>query len=153
MRFIQASEFIFAARFSCDDGWMLYGPSCYKIEIKYADWLTARGNCMNDHSANLIDIRSRGEQEFIQGKLADHDFWIGLHTRTGETRKWTWAVDETDLDYENWNTGEPNNMEGEENCVEMYLFGKWNDIRCINRLPYICKKRACKFNQSTIKQL
>uniref|UniRef100_A0A1I8HVV4 C-type lectin domain-containing protein n=1 Tax=Macrostomum lignano TaxID=282301 RepID=A0A1I8HVV4_9PLAT len=129
-------------RFSCDDGWMLHGPSCYKLEIKYADWLTARGNCRNDHSADLIDIRSRGEQEFIQGQLQDHDFWIGLHTRTSEDRRWMWTVDETPMDYNNWNEGEPNNLEGEENCAEMYLSGKWNDIRCVYRLPYICKKKA-----------
>ena len=50
-----------------------------------------------------------------------------------------------------WNTGEPNNYDGHENCVHMYaqgsLQGKWNDIRCnldskhVNRAPVaICQK-------------
>ena len=39
--------------------------------------------------------------------------------------------------------GEPNDVDGSENCVEI-MFGnfQWNDVHCNNRFQYICKKRG-----------
>ncbi|PAA81135.1 hypothetical protein BOX15_Mlig013028g3 [Macrostomum lignano] len=130
--------------FVCEQGWILYGSRCYKLESnKFVDWLTARANCQAFPGADLIDIRGRSEQEFIQKQLDPRrDYWIGLHTRSTEDRSWVWVVDNSPMDYQNWQKGEPNNLEKEENCVEMYTSGTWNDNRCTYRLSYICKVLA-----------
>ena len=45
-----------------------------------------------------------------------------------------------------WNTGEPNNVRGEENCLHLLISGKWNDINCADSFYYVCKlhSRKCK---------
>uniref|UniRef100_A0A8C3T258 C-type lectin domain-containing protein n=1 Tax=Chelydra serpentina TaxID=8475 RepID=A0A8C3T258_CHESE len=41
--------------------------------------------------------------------------------------------------YSNWQTGEPNNDNGVEDCVELYSSGKWNDKSCGERRLIVCE--------------
>ena len=46
------------------------------------------------------------------------------------------------LVYSNWASGEPNNkVKGgsQENCLEIYLYGNWNDILCSEERLVICE--------------
>ena len=51
-------------------------------------------------------------------------------------------VDNSTVDFVNWNSGEPNGN-GNENCVHMYAtgekIGKWNDRICSHKFGYICQ--------------
>ena len=53
--------------------------------------------------------------------------------------KLTW-LDGTKVDYLNWNKHEPSIGRGED-CAHLWMVfgGRWNDIYCTNRRPYICK--------------
>ncbi len=88
-------------------------------------------------------IKSEDQNDFIQSKLGSSNCWLGL-SRNGTG--WL-ASDGTNATYFNWNSGEPNNYGGNENAVQMYSFGKWNDINinatnaCIVEVP--CKVPAC----------
>ncbi|XP_075203423.1 mannose-binding protein A-like [Anomaloglossus baeobatrachus] len=42
------------------------------------------------------------------------------------------------ITYTNWKAGEPN-QQGDEDCVEMRLNGKWNDIQCQDKRLHICE--------------
>ncbi|XP_068111593.1 pulmonary surfactant-associated protein D-like [Hyperolius riggenbachi] len=42
------------------------------------------------------------------------------------------------IKYSNWDPGEPN-KDGEEDCVEMYTSGKWNDKKCNEPRLNICE--------------
>ncbi|XP_053548060.1 pulmonary surfactant-associated protein D isoform X2 [Bombina bombina] len=42
------------------------------------------------------------------------------------------------ISYNNWNTREPNN-DSDEDCVEMFTSGKWNDKNCEERRLIICE--------------
>ncbi|ELW61471.1 Pulmonary surfactant-associated protein D [Tupaia chinensis] len=43
------------------------------------------------------------------------------------------------LVYSNWQRGEPNNHGGEENCVEIFTSGKWNDQNCNKQRLVVCE--------------
>jgi hypothetical protein len=43
--------------------------------------------------------------------------------------------------YHNWNSGEPNNSSGNEDCAEVYdASGVWNDLACATAMPYVCER-------------
>ncbi|XP_003224877.1 collectin-10 [Anolis carolinensis] len=49
-------------------------------------------------------------------------------------------ADHTPLqDYSNWKEGEPQNVTGEEDCVEMLSTGKWNDTECHLTMYFVCE--------------
>ncbi|XP_078380290.1 neurocan core protein-like [Oculina patagonica] len=69
--------------------------------------------------------------------------WIGLNLKHGSFR-WT---DGTELRYRNWNVGEPNNFKGYEHCAEIFVNnGKWNDIPCWLKRPYVCEKGGLRIH-------
>ncbi|XP_042315904.1 pulmonary surfactant-associated protein D-like [Sceloporus undulatus] len=41
--------------------------------------------------------------------------------------------------YSNWQAGEPNNDKRQENCVELYSNGKWNDKSCGEKRLILCE--------------
>lgn len=51
--------------------------------------------------------------------------WLGASDAVSEGA-WTWVTGEA-WSWTNWNSGEPNNS-GNEDYVEMYTSGKWNDL-------------------------
>ena len=51
--------------------------------------------------------------------------------------------DGTAVNYTHWQSGEPNDSHGDEDCVEIYtggLAGYWNDDHCESEKYYICEK-------------
>ena len=61
---------------------------------------------------------------YSDSKLDNRGMWIGLSKRESGFG-WT---DGSALAYINWAAGEPNNWEGSnEDCVEMFSNGYWND--------------------------
>lgn len=50
--------------------------------------------------------------------------------------------DSSATDYTNWGTGQPNNLQGRQDCVSIYsrYSGYWNDDYCSSKHAYICKK-------------
>ena len=54
-------------------------------------------------------------------------------------REYVWT-DGTIFDFSNWNAGEPNDSNGNEDCMSMYVStGKWNDDKCTDAKPFLCK--------------
>ena len=41
----------------------------------------------------------------------------------------------------NWENDEPNNLDGNEDCVEVRKDGKWNDQNCLRLNGFICERR------------
>ena len=69
-------------------------------------------------------IKTAAQNAFIQSKLNGGNAWVGIF-RNGNG--WI-AADGSTPTYYNWNAGEPNNWGGNENAVQMYSSGLWNDI-------------------------
>ena len=79
----------------------------------------------------------------LQDPNALHDVWIG-GVRNGRSFRW---IDGSAFTYQNWNNGEPNDVGGNEDCIEFYshpkgqYHDKWNDRPCNGKSnAYLCKK-------------
>ncbi len=86
---------------------------------------------------NLVVIDDKAENEWITKTFGTStEFWIGLTDEVDEG-KWLW-VNDSDLLYKNWATGEPDNYKKTQHHVIMNKQaakgtqqpGKWNDVGC-----------------------
>lgn len=117
--------------------------------------LTDRGyqaeDSCTDQGGNLASIHSENYNQWITGLFNDisrgkanaedwEGFWVG-GSYTGLNWDWT---DGTVVSYTNWNPGEPNDfLNNNEDCLEVWVSGKWNDDNCMTKqLPFVCKKVA-----------
>ena len=78
-------------------------------------------------------------------------WWIGYHDRNAQWWEepgsgWTW-VDGSSSGYTNWNSGQPDDYWGNEDCGHMYgSSGQWNDLDCSrdnwygDYLYYVCEE-------------
>lgn len=83
------------------------------------------------YGANLISVQSATENACIVSELNTNGFggiiWIGFNDVASEGNH-VW-YDQSAVIYTNWNGGEPNNS-GNEDCVQIYPDGRWNDLDC-----------------------
>ncbi|XP_023264465.1 macrophage mannose receptor 1-like [Seriola lalandi dorsalis] len=130
----------------CLPFWVPYGRYCYYVynEQQGFSWPDSRHYCQSIR-AELVSIHSRAEVEFIRNLnyTKRHNVWIGL-TRD-RNFGWGWT-DRTSLGFLNWAPGEPNSAfhpgdVAEENCVEMYGDGRWNDNNCLQKRGFACRHR------------
>ncbi|KAA8584470.1 hypothetical protein FQN60_008255 [Etheostoma spectabile] len=130
----------------CLPFWVPYGRYCYYVYNgkQGFSWPDSLHYCQSA-KANLVSIHSRAEVEFLRNLnyTKYHNIWIGL-TRD-RNFGWGWT-DQTSLGFLNWAQGEPNaafhpGEVGEENCVEMYQDGQWNDNNCLQKRGFACRHR------------
>ena len=115
---------------------------------------SARDRC-KELEASLPTIRSAEENQFIYDQIRNvpgiskWGVWIDAYRQADG--KFAWG-DDTPLDghYTNWYGGEPNDVGGNEDCVQMYakegnlnFESYWNDLRCDYFMPdaaIMCQK-------------
>lgn len=81
-------------------------------------------------------ITSEAELSFV--KRFHSVSWLGL--KRGDGNKWIW-VDGTELQGPGfWQSGEPNNADDEEDCVEVSRSASaWNDVPCHREFSWVCE--------------
>lgn len=96
----------------------------------------SRKDC-RERQADLVIITTKAELDFVKKTYAIT--WIGLSDKQQEG-KWKW-VDGTDLVGGGfWQAGEPNNSDGNEDCVEVSRSASaWNDAPCDRRFAWVCE--------------
>uniref|UniRef100_A0A3B3X957 C-type lectin domain-containing protein n=1 Tax=Poecilia mexicana TaxID=48701 RepID=A0A3B3X957_9TELE len=77
--------------------------------------------------ANLASIHSSGEhiflKELVNSKKGSYQrTWVGGHDAVKEG-VWMWS-DGSKFDYTKWGSGEPNNVAGNEHCMEINIAGE-----------------------------
>ena len=119
----------------CPPNWVSGEVACYYVDnTRFRRMSDARNKC-KQMGGDIAIIRSGHENQFIFDLVNETPglpvwgAWIGL-TRTAD-RSFKW-VDGTPIGYNGWNSGEPNDTGGREDCVAMYrdIGGKWNDAPC-----------------------
>lgn len=123
----------------CGDGWITYGSGCYKITSR-TSYSAVRSQCQAA-GADLIVINDAAEDAFALAMvtpLAD-GFWIGYNDIASEGT-FTWVTGSST--YTNWDTGEPNNSGGNEDCVALWANqdGFWHDANCTWNAYGFCEK-------------
>ncbi|XP_065674683.1 uncharacterized protein LOC136091274 isoform X2 [Hydra vulgaris] len=146
-------------RFNCPNEWIGHGRYCYLFKEselqKTNKWSyeKARSLCQN-FGGDLLSIENEVENsfikdQFINGKIKSNRQWIGLKfIKTIQTKRIFEWVDNTNTTFMNWGHNEPNNLNGNENCVEIKSNG-WNDLSCETLLDgFFCKskvqEKSCK---------
>ncbi|XP_054637884.1 C-type lectin domain family 4 member M-like [Dunckerocampus dactyliophorus] len=122
----------------CPSHWVKFQEKCYYISKKgkTLSWQASRRDC-KDRGGDLVIITTRQEQNFV---TAYYDrIWIGL-SDSDQEGKWKWVNGE-ELDFKGfWQKGEPNDSDGDENCVEVSHSGRgWNDMPCHEQLSWVCE--------------
>jgi len=128
----------------CDPDWKYsFGDSCYYIEYgtstsQTRSWIEAQFSCQQ-RGGDLASYHSQEEIDEFNKRMDQnsHNLFIGL--ASDGFQGWTWS-DGSPVDYTNWGNGEPNGVNSEE-CAEMYPWdGTWNDVSCLEKRGFICKR-------------
>lgn len=69
--------------------------------------------------------------------------WLGA-TDIAKEGTWLSAEKNTTLTYENWYPGQPNNNDGNQNCLSLYepFNHTWCDEDCSELYQYICERKV-----------
>lgn len=125
--------------------WCLYQET-------YLDWFLARDVCIYK-GGNLVAVRDAAAHASLVAFLANQgasvaSAWIGLYAPGGPTTNqdlWLWnATGQTPV-FKAWYPGQPDNWQGGQGqCAQVYgqsmaQPGTWDDLACMNILPYICE--------------
>lgn len=103
----------------------------FKVFKETISWKDAQAKC-EMLGGTLAMPKDEDISNFIIGiakKYSLNGLWLGA-TDEEEEGNWKW-IDGTVMTYNNWNSGEPNNVGGAEHYLETYCQsnnGKWNDL-------------------------
>ena len=126
----------------------------YSSNGNWYNWDRSKKICKEQCRYDLVSIESREEWNFLNQIIQKEDtfeYFIGLRKDTS-IGVWRWLSDNSTVNASNrgdwpWAAGQPNNINDEENCAQMYgnysnNFGRYNDVRCsmpIPRAGFICE--------------
>jgi hypothetical protein len=117
--------------------WTAGNNHCYMRFNTTKTWEDARVDC-ESRGGYLATITYASEQTIVWSNVGATNAWIGLNDIVTEG---TWqSVTGSYWPYMHWDTGEPNNTGGNEDCVQFTATGAWNDATCTNTYGYICER-------------
>ena len=113
------------------------GGTCYSYFTSTGiNWADARLQCIA-RSSDIATITSLEENSLLLSLTSGSNCWIGINDRDNEGT-FIWA-DGTVSTYTRWNSGEPNDAGGNEDCTEIYSTSYWNDQQCTDSSScYLC---------------
>ncbi|KAL5014879.1 hypothetical protein ScPMuIL_009149 [Solemya velum] len=116
----------------------IVSDSCYFFSGKEKTFAKAEARCADkapSYGSHLVQIDNAGENQMIAGAITKTS-WIGAHLVSGS---WEWVGSGVAVTYNNWHSNEPNDHKDDEDCVQIYTDGFWNDQRCSKTIHYICE--------------
>ncbi|MBF0337229.1 MAG: VCBS repeat-containing protein [Nitrospirae bacterium] len=124
-------------------------------------WADAKANC-EKLGGYLATITSTDENKFLIDNLFsvtpnDKFCWLGATDAESEGT-WKWVTNEK-LEFTNWDSYQPDNYQGNENCLEYWppktqwnsgTEWKWNDSDCSNSKVSLCEWESPLPSQYTL---
>jgi hypothetical protein len=117
--------------------WTTFQGHCYRFFGSTVTWDAARASCQT-FNADLVSLGSAEENAFAVTLAAGNVFYAGFNDLNSEGT-WVWS-DGSPNSYTNWGASEPNNS-GNEDCLHVYVDGRWNDITCGTAQTYLCEMK------------
>jgi hypothetical protein len=123
------------------------------LQTSLMTWQDARAGCIAIGAGwDLVSIANSAENDIIKAVATtspNGNTWIGLNDFTVE-HQWDWPDSCSSNPFTGWAPGEPNNL-GNEDCVEFYANGQWNDYSCAALRQSICgnEPASCPTNSPT----
>ncbi|VDI06191.1 Hypothetical predicted protein [Mytilus galloprovincialis] len=97
-----------------------------------------------NHDAKLAEPDTQSEIDYISGIASSMSdtFWIGGKDKDDEGT-FVWASDNRNVTLFNWANGEPNDVNGGEDCVNVHINLEflWNDSACDEQSRFVCEKQ------------
>ena len=99
------------------------GPECdFIVGDESMTWLEADNWCVNTTGCHLASIQSEADNTAAEALC--NDCWLGANCVGRGHGDFRW-VDGSDFAYTRWNGGEPNNWDGNEDCVHIWDATTW----------------------------
>ncbi|XP_073943839.1 uncharacterized protein isoform X1 [Choristoneura fumiferana] len=126
----------------------------YKIHTIHKTWQDAKKRCQME-GASLFYAEDEIEADAVQGlwnKTQPQFAWVYVGISDLLAKGVFETVDGRPvLDiYNNWGQGEPNDADGNEDCVILRRDNTLNDDKCDRKYPFICKKSLLYLDWNTL---
>ncbi|TMW49785.1 hypothetical protein DOY81_005142, partial [Sarcophaga bullata] len=116
------------------------------VHFKKLGWIRSLEYCRRKNQF-LATITSKIVNDELVQSYTPYDlrdwrggFWIGGYD-IGHEDRFVWIkTGRTLAPFTNWKPGQPNNANGNENCLALLVSGKWADEHCLKRMPFICEE-------------
>ncbi len=125
------------------DTMLSFEDHAYHIITETDTWANQRAACQA-FGYDLATIDSLAESIWLRDQLGARG-WIGL-TDSSSEGTFVWASSAAVPLYENWNSGEPNDWGGGEDCTELRTAGNWNDMSCTSMFQAVCESPSIMAN-------
>ncbi|XP_026208859.1 macrophage mannose receptor 1-like [Anabas testudineus] len=113
-------------------------------------WDEAQKYCRENYT-DLATVSNMTDMERLRKSTETlTEAWIGLHSYPGKNnRRWYWSLPGLEFSetQTRWDSEEPNDYRGQENCVLMND-QKWSDYPCNDKHQFICYSETKQFNKS-----
>ncbi len=116
-----------------------YSGHVYLFCETVSNWWNARADCLAEDNFDLVTVDDAAENAWLQSTAQGHAWdlwwWTGFHNQSAPPGHepdgyWEW-VDGSSSTYTNWNSGQPDDYNGDEDCGHIYGdSGAWNDMDC-----------------------
>ncbi|XP_059395553.1 CD209 antigen-like protein E [Carassius carassius] len=116
--------------------WIYYNFSFYYISSEKKSWSDSRKDCQQKR-ADLVNINSSKEQDFLQKIAVSDHFWIGLGKMEG---KWKW-ISGTIMTNGYWSS---HHQHSYRSYCALTTSSGWIDDKCENNKKWICKRSILK---------